>query len=93
MCEHFGTSAPTFGQRMDFGRRGFLHATAATSIALAMGPGLLGVAHGAETGVVQKLPFLGYTDAPKLPVRRNWISTGKRMCRRLEPPRGQARCG
>jgi NitT/TauT family transport system substrate-binding protein len=36
---------------MDFSRRGFLRATAATSIAMAMGPGLAGSAHAAESHI------------------------------------------
>lgn len=57
MCERFGTASLTALRAMDFtrsgtlGRRGFLRATAASTLALAVGPGLGGVAHAADSHI------------------------------------------
>lgn len=57
MCERFGTASLTALRAMDFtrsgnlGRRGFLRATAASTLALAVGPGLGGAAHAAESHI------------------------------------------
>ena len=50
MCEH-GTIDLTRLRRMQFGRRGLLRATAASTLALAVGPGMFGSALAAETHI------------------------------------------
>ena len=47
MCERSGTAVFP----MDFKRRGFLRATAASTLTLAMGPGIGGAAHAAESHI------------------------------------------
>lgn len=51
MCDHSGSASLTSLRSADFSRRGFLRATAVSSLALAVGPGLAGAAHAAETHV------------------------------------------
>jgi NitT/TauT family transport system substrate-binding protein len=51
MCERFGSTLPSSLRAMDFSRRGMLRATAASALALAVGPGLCGTAHAAETHI------------------------------------------
>ncbi len=51
MCDRFGNhSVPNF-KSMDFSRRGFLKATAATSLTLAVGAGMMGQAHAADSHI------------------------------------------
>jgi NitT/TauT family transport system substrate-binding protein len=51
MCEHFeSASLLSLGSR-NFGRRGVLRATAASTLALAAGPGFSGAAHAAESHI------------------------------------------
>jgi NitT/TauT family transport system substrate-binding protein len=51
MCEHSGTINLSQLRAMQFGRRGFLRATAASTLTLAVGPGMMGSAHAAETHI------------------------------------------
>ena len=48
MCEHFGPAVP---QSMRFSRRGLLRASAASTLALAVGPGFGGTARAAESHI------------------------------------------
>ena len=51
MCERFGTSALSSLRSLDLGRRGFLRASAVSSLTLAMGGGFGGAAHAAESHI------------------------------------------
>lgn len=51
MCEHFESASLLSLRSMNFNRRGFLRATAASSLALAVGPGLGNAAHAAESHI------------------------------------------
>jgi NitT/TauT family transport system substrate-binding protein len=51
MCEHFEGASLLSLKSMNFNRRGFLRATAASSLALAVGPGLGAAAHAAESHI------------------------------------------
>ena len=51
MCTHFESVSPLSLSSKTFNRRGFLRATAASSLVLAAGPGLGGAAHAAESHI------------------------------------------
>ena len=51
MCDHSGTFNPSKLRAMQLGRRGFLRATAASTLTLAAGPGMMGSAHAAEAHI------------------------------------------
>jgi len=51
MCDRFGQHRVPDFRSIDFSRRGLLKATAATTITLAVGPGLMGEAHAATSNV------------------------------------------
>jgi NitT/TauT family transport system substrate-binding protein len=51
MCDRFGQHRIADLKSMNFGRRSLLRATAATTITLAVGPGLMGEAHAANSTV------------------------------------------
>jgi NitT/TauT family transport system substrate-binding protein len=51
MCEHSGSINLSQLRGMQFNRRSFLRATAASTLTLAVGPGMMGSAHAAETHV------------------------------------------
>ncbi len=51
MCEHTGRSVLSALRSADFSRRGFLRATTATTLALAVGPGLAGAGHAADSHI------------------------------------------
>jgi len=49
MCEHSDIASLSSLRSIDFGRRGFLRATAVSSLALALGPSLAGMARAADS--------------------------------------------
>ena len=51
MCDHFESASLLSLKPANFNRRGFLRATAASSMALAFGPGLADAAHAAESHI------------------------------------------
>ena len=51
MCERSGTAFPSSLRSVDFSRRTMLRATAASALTLAMGPGIGGSAHAAESHI------------------------------------------
>lgn len=51
MCEHSGSINLSQLRGMQFNRRSFLRATAASTLTLAIGPGMMGSAHAAETHI------------------------------------------
>ena len=51
MCEHSGAINLSQLRGMQFNRRSFLRATAASTLTLAIGPGMMGSAHAAETHI------------------------------------------